>query len=120
VRALGEWLAIDRAARACARDAAASPAQRRLLQRVGESMRAAPRHRLAEAATVAGRLRAALTRPLPLGLERELVALSEQRSADWLERAAALLASAPTRIADGAPVEPRVTAIILLGGAPRD
>jgi hypothetical protein len=39
---------------------------------------------------------------------------------DWLERAAALLASAPTRIADGAPVEPRVTAIILLGGAPRD
>ncbi|HTK49116.1 MAG TPA: helicase-related protein [Gemmatimonadaceae bacterium] len=120
VRALGEWLAIDRAARACALDAAASPARRRLLQLVGESMRAAPRHRLAEAATVAGRLRAALTRPLPLGLERELVALSEQRSADWLERAAALLASAPTRIADGAPVEPRVTAIILLGGAPRD
>jgi hypothetical protein len=115
-RELAEWLANDRAVRACALDAAASPARRRLLHRVAETVLAAPRHRLVETVAAAGRLRAALARPLPLGLERELAALVEERSDDWLQRAAALIASAPLHAVPEPHHEPRATAIILLGG----
>jgi hypothetical protein len=117
-RELAEWLTNDRALRACALDAATSHARRRLLRLVGESVRAAPRHRLAETIAVAGEVRAALARPLPLGLERELAAIAEQRSDDWLGHAAAALASAQAPYAVRAgDREPRATAIIILGGA---
>jgi hypothetical protein len=121
-RELAEWLAKDRALRACALDAVTSPARRRLLQLVGESGRAAPRHRLAETVAVAGEVRAALAHPLPLGLERELAAIPDDRSDEWLRQAAAALASAPAaRAARDDTREPRATALILLGSdAPPD
>jgi superfamily II DNA or RNA helicase len=113
---LAAWLANDRAVRACVLDVATSPTRRRLLQLVGQSVRAAPRHRLAESVVIAGRARAALVRPLPLGLERELTALADDQGEDWLPRAATLLGGAPaiheTRETTR---EPRATAIILLG-----
>ena len=115
-RELADWLTNDRAVRACALDSAAPPARRRMLQLVAEAVRAAPRHRLVESVAIAGRLRAALARPLPLGLERELATLTEQRSDDWLQRAARLIATAPAHVVPQARHEPRATAIIILGG----
>ena len=91
-----------------------------MLQLVAEAVRAAPRHRLVESVAIAGRLRAALARPLPLGLERELATLTEQRSDDWLQRAARLIATAPVHAVPQSRHEPRATAIIILGGAELD
>jgi superfamily II DNA or RNA helicase len=113
--ALAGWLARDRALSAAGVDHELPPLRRSLLQRVDAIVRTAPRHRRADVTVIAGRVRRALAEPLPLGLERALAALAEERDAEWLEPAAELLAKVPRIDARSSSPAAGVVALILLG-----
>jgi hypothetical protein len=78
----------------------------------------APRHRRAAMLERVARVRRALALPLPLGLERSLEALVQERSAgrDWIDEAATLVARTPARSSEYGSSRPaRVRALILFG-----
>jgi len=96
-RELNEWITHDWSRRSCGLVAADSPMRRRMHRALENALRFAPRHRRASIFDRAARVRRALARPLPLGMERALDALADRRStsADWIAAAADLVVRAP-------------------------
>jgi superfamily II DNA or RNA helicase len=118
-RELAEWIMRDWTRCSSGLAAAESPMRRRMRRALDEALQALPRHRRGAMFDRAARVRDALARPLPLGLERALDALVETHATngDWLETAAALVARAPACIRDPAMGAPRCRVLILFGGS---
>ena len=118
--ALQRWIAADWTRRSCAIGVAASPLRRRVQQRLETLLACVPRHRRVEALSLAGTLRAALSRPMPLGAERALSAqcdVNADQPMPGLLRAVRLVSAArgqtPANVALDRPARPR--AMLLLG-----
>ena len=129
-RQLAHWLACEWTVRSSGLAALDSRVRRRALHAIDSAVRDVRRHRRQAALSSAARLRAALERPLPLGVERaldELIAEHEaspsmsrtDRQEQWLERATALVANGPAakRTVDAGTRAPALTALILYGPA---
>jgi superfamily II DNA or RNA helicase len=117
--ALDAWIAHDWALRSSGLDVADTPMRRRMRRALDEGVHAAPRHRRVEILRCAATVHRALTGPLPLGAERAIEALAEDRStrAEWIERTAAIVARTP--IGRRGPTElgrPNGRVLILFGG----
>ena len=118
LRALEAWMARDWTHRSSGLDVTDTPMRRRVRRALEEAVRTAPRHRRAEILRAAATVRAALTRPLPLGVERALSALADERSllSPWLAMAAVVVTRAPVgSIAPSERSPPDWRALILLG-----
>lgn len=118
LRELEGWLAHDWAHHSSGLDVADTPMRRRIRRAIEHVVLAAPRHRRAEILQAAAVVRDALTRALPLGVERALDALVGERDASqcWLTSAAAIVARAP--VSNAPPRErtaPDWLVLILLG-----
>ena len=129
-RELADWLACEWSVRSSGLSALDSRVRRRALHAIDSAVRDVARHRRQAALSSAARLRAALERPLPLGVERgldELIAEHEawpsmsrtDRQEQLLERATALVANGPAakQTADAGARAPAPTALILYGPA---
>ncbi|PYP80923.1 MAG: hypothetical protein DMD35_03715 [Gemmatimonadetes bacterium] len=122
-RALDDWIVRDWTQRSSGLDVAATPVRRRVRRALDDLLVAVPRHRRASSLECAARVRRALTRPLPLGIERELLALAGDQAGDaeWVEAAAAVVARTPIRARDAtSSARPRFRALILFGGGARE
>jgi superfamily II DNA or RNA helicase len=118
LRALEAWMARDWSHRSSGLDVTDTPLRRRVRRALEEAVRTAPRHRRAEILRAAATVRDALTRPLPLGVERALGALADERPilSPWLAMAAALVTRAPVgSIAPSERGPPDWRVLILLG-----
>ncbi|MFL5620072.1 MAG: helicase-related protein [Gemmatimonadaceae bacterium] len=118
-RELRGWIAHDWTQRSSGIAVVDSPMRRRIRRALDDALRSTPRHRRASIMECAARVRRALTRPLPLGLERTLTALADERSTqpDWIDAAADLVALAPSRAPEGESGAPRYLALIVFGRA---
>lgn len=129
-RELADWLACDWSVRSSGLSALDSRVRRRAIHALDSAVHGVPRHRRQAALTAAVRLRAALERPLPLGVERALTELISQHEAQcdandtdgyeqWLERATEIVARGPAamRGVGAAREAPAPTALILYGPA---
>jgi hypothetical protein len=116
-RAMDEWIAHDWMQRSSGLEAVDTPLRRRLVRSVDDALGATPRHLRPGIFACAARVRDALTRPLPLGIERELHALADHRSprADWIEAADALLGRGPGARQPASLGRRRCRAMILFG-----
>ena len=118
LRAVDEWIASDWTRRSSGLDAGDTPLRRRVLRSLDDALRIAPRHRRAAIVGRAARSRRALTRPLPLGIERELDQLVDERAAraDWVEEADRLLCRGPIGAPESTSLgRPRCRALIVFG-----
>ena len=119
-RELNEWITRDWTRCSSGLVAAESPMRRRLRRALDDVLRTAPRHRRATTFDRAARVRDALARPLPLGMERALDALADARAtnADWLDEAADLVGRAPgcARAPESGAPRCRVLIVFCLGG----
>jgi len=116
--ALDAWLGLDWTHRSCGLGTDDSPLRRRVLRAIDLALHDAPRHRRTTILEWVGRVRRALTLPLPLGLERRLDSLVKESSTgrDWIEEAATLVARAPARSSESGSSGPAmVRALILFG-----
>jgi hypothetical protein len=96
---LDEWITRDWTRCSSGLVVAESPMRRRMRRVLDDALHTASRHQRATIFDRAARVRDALARPLPLGMERALDALADARSthADWLDEAADLVGRAPGR-----------------------
>jgi hypothetical protein len=129
LRVLEAWIARDWARRSSGLDVVDTPTGRRVRRALDEAVRIAPRHRRAMIIQCVAIVRDALARPLPIGVERALIALvdagprsscrvnaASRGSSDWLGSAATVVARAP--VGSRAPSErgpPGWRVLILLG-----
>jgi hypothetical protein len=129
-RELAHWLAYEWSVHSSGISALDSRVRRRALAAIDSAVRGVARHRRQAALSSAALLRAALERPLPLGVERGLAELITEHDASrgvnptdrheqWLERATALVANGPAakRTVDAGARAPAPTALILFGPA---
>jgi len=117
-REVDAWIALDWTQRSSGLDVADTPMRKRMRRALDDGLRTVPRHRRAEILRSAATVRDALTRPLPLGIERALLSLSDARPrrADWIETAAAVVARAPTGTRGASELgSPSRRALILFG-----
>ena len=117
-RELHEWIAREWTRSSSGLTAVDSPMRRRMRRALDDVLHDAPRHRRATIFDRATRVRDALARPLPLGMERALDALAESRStnADWLDTAADLVVHARWCAGDPGTGAPRCRVLIVFGG----
>jgi superfamily II DNA or RNA helicase len=117
-RELNEWITRDWTRSSSGLVAAESPMRRRMRRALDDALHTAARHRRAAVFQCATRVRHALARPLPLGMERALDALADARSvrADWLEAAADLAVRAPACTCDPMRGSPRCHVLIVFRG----
>jgi len=120
---LNEWIARDWTRRSSGLDVVESPMRRRMRRALDEALHAAPRHQRARSLERAARVRRALDRPLPLGLERALDALVDtaSTSSDWLEAVADRIVRVPGDARDQArgAARCRVLIVFIRDAAPR-
>jgi hypothetical protein len=108
LRELDAWIAGDWTLRSSGVEAVDTSLRRRVRRALEQTLEATPRHRRARLLAGAATIRRALTRPLPLGVERSLDALVNDRvgRAEWVEEACAVIARAPTVAGDATSVAP--------------
>jgi superfamily II DNA or RNA helicase len=117
-RELDEWIARDWLHLSTGIEAVDTPVRRRVRRALEHTLNAAPRHRRAKLIATASTIRHALTRPLPLGVERALDALVDERTsrAEWMEDASAVIARAPTVSGGQASDAPARSLVVILFG----
>ena len=118
LRELDDWISRDWTHRSSGIEAVDTPLRRRVRRALEQSLGEAPRHRRATMIADVAMIRHALTRPLPLGVERALDALVDERStrAEWIEDACSVIARAPTVAGGEASVAPARWRVVIAFG----